>query len=120
PDGAYLAAAGHDPSVRVWHAQRYHEAFRLPGLSGWVNGLTFSRDGRRLAAASQDGKVKVWDVTSGPDAALLVPARNQTRCAGIAFSPTGQWVALASGGDKTVYLREVATGRPGAACRGHV
>src|SRR5262249_43999236 len=118
PDGEYLAAAGHDPAVRVWHAQGYHEAFRLPGLSGWVNGLAFSQNGR-LAAASQEGKVKIWDVKSGPDAALLVPARNSTRCTGIAFSPTGRWVALASGKDRTVYLREVATDRPGPSCRGH-
>jgi WD40 repeat protein len=76
PDGARLAAAGYDGTVRVWDAAAGREALTLRH-QGKVYAVAFSRDGARLASAGADRTVRVWDAAGdGP--------RTAPRVAGIA------------------------------------
>ncbi len=118
-DGKYLAAAGHDSAVRVWHVPTYQEAFRLRGHATLVKGVAFSPEGDRLATSSEDGVVKVWDVGTELETSRIVPSKDQTWCSAVGFSADGRWIALAAERDNNLYLRDAATGREGAICRGH-
>ena len=63
PDGALLASAGSDKTVRIWEVSTRKEACPpLRGHKSTVWSVAFSPDGRVLASAGHDGKVNFWDV----------------------------------------------------------
>ena len=63
PDGATLASAGDDGTIRLWDVARHTPLGRpLRGHSEEVSSLAFSPDGATLASASADGTVRLWDV----------------------------------------------------------
>jgi tetratricopeptide (TPR) repeat protein len=61
PDGARLASASQDQTVKVWDAATGQELCTLKGHTESVHGVAFSPDGARLASASRDGTVAVYD-----------------------------------------------------------
>ena len=66
-NGALLAVAARDTSVRLWNAttgQPLHTFISLKGIANVTNKLALTRDGRLLAACGTYG-VKVWDTRSG-------------------------------------------------------
>jgi WD40 repeat protein len=60
PDGARLASASNDQSVRVWDAASGALLFTCSGHTSFVRGVAWSPDGARLASASADYNVRVW------------------------------------------------------------
>jgi WD40 repeat protein len=71
PDGATLASASLDQTVRLWDL-RERGAVRPLGepLTGHTDGVesgAFSPDGATLASASLDQTVRLWDLTSLKD-----------------------------------------------------
>src|SRR2546430_1488517 len=71
PDGARIASASGDQTVKLWDAATGQETATLKGHTGEVYSVAFSPDGARIASASEDGKVKVWDATTGQENATL-------------------------------------------------
>ena len=65
PDGALLASASGDETVRVWDAKTGTALQTLKGHTDWVGSVAFSPDGALLASASGDKTVRVWDAKTG-------------------------------------------------------
>jgi WD40 repeat protein len=74
PDGARVASAGRDGTVRVWDVATGREAAALRGHSSQVFRVAYSPDGAHLASSGfrgtperpgPDAEVKTWDVKTG-------------------------------------------------------
>ena len=62
PDGHYIASAGWDNHVKLWHATDGSFVATLRGHVGPVYMTCFSPDSRLLVSGSKDTTLKVWDV----------------------------------------------------------
>lgn len=65
PDGAMLATAWADETVRVHSADDMRELFAFEGVPPFVRSLAFGPASDRLYAADSDGRMWAWDLRSG-------------------------------------------------------
>jgi WD40 repeat protein len=116
PDGAVLASAGDDLTVRLWDAKTYKPLHTLTGHNGKVRALAFAPTGTLLASAGQDHYVRLWDWTTGKDVTTWHVSSKTTEC--LAFSPDG--ATLAAGGvDKLVHTWNATDRKPLRTLTGH-
>src|SRR5262249_7725317 len=77
-------------------------------LTGNVNGVAYSPDGKRLVSVGVDPTVTVWDADKGrQERNFSATLRNNS----VAFHPNGRWVATLSGAAGAATLWDVATGQ---------
>jgi cytochrome c len=74
PDGATLASASWDHTVRLWPLAGGAPRV-LDGHTQNVNGVAFAPDGRTLVSVSYDQSVRIWPL-SGPSAPTVVAMPN--------------------------------------------
>ena len=99
-DGASIAAAVSDGSIRLWDLATGRERRRFAGDLTRTMSLAFAPDGRIMATAGSEGTAVLWDVATGRALARLEGHRGYILAT--AFSPDGR--RLATGGDDTTVL----------------
>jgi RNA polymerase sigma factor (sigma-70 family) len=106
PDGRSLAALV-GSEVCIWDTTTGKEwgADRV-GHRDLVKALAYAPDGRRLVSSSNDGSACLWDARTGRQ--LRVLCREEKPVSGVAFSPDGSGVAIATAGKTMVF--DAATG----------
>jgi RNA polymerase sigma factor (sigma-70 family) len=106
-DGATLAAAGYDGTVRVCDAATGAVRHTLPDHGEAAHAVAFSPDGSLLATAGSDGRVRLWDPATGRHVRDLDGHRG--RVWGLCFGPDGRTLASA-GGDQAVRVWDPIAG----------
>ncbi|NER98348.1 MAG: peptidase C14 [Symploca sp. SIO1B1] len=116
PDGATLASASSDKTVKLWNVQDGSLLTTLIGHSDGVWAIAYSPDGATLASASSDNTVKLWNAQDGSLLATLTGHSRQINK--MAYSPDGATLASASS-DKTVKLWNAQNGSLLTTLNGH-
>jgi WD40 repeat protein len=110
PDGAAIASAGADGTVRVWERASGRQIWSVEGLPHGMGAIAYSPDGSLLAGSADGGSnttIYLWDAKSGKEVRQLPSHDNFVDT--LAFSPDGK--VLASGGwANTARLWDVASG----------
>jgi WD40 repeat protein len=104
--------------VRMWDLETQAQVASLSPQQGFIARLDYNRDGTLLAVSGPGNDVEVWD----PAAAQLVAALPTTeRVEGVAFDPTGRWLAIGQSSSVQLWAivepdaQDRLTGLPGVA-----
>lgn len=87
-----IAVVCSDNLIRVIDIETRKIIRELAGCRGDINDVCFSNDGGWVVAVSSDSTLRVWDLPTGH---LIEAIRLRTPCSAIAFSNTGEFLALA-------------------------
>lgn len=107
PDGAFIAAACGDKTIRVWDAATAQLAATYHFKAQWSSHIAWSPDSRYLASAQSDHTAQVWDTVTRKSIVIYRGHTDSVRY--VAWSPDGTSIATASN-DKTVQIWEALTG----------
>jgi WD40 repeat protein len=108
PDGKTLAS-GYWDIVTLWNMFAGERLAVLQGFGRYVEGLSFSRDGKLLAAGSDFAGLQIWDVNRRTMIQSLDMEGAQVSES--QFSPDGRLVAVGIYGTGAVWLIDVGTGK---------
>ena len=97
PDGATLASASWDHTVRLWGLGGASPRV-LDGHQQNVNGVAFTPDGRAVVSAGYDLTLRIWPLAGGAPTITTLP----TPLNGVAVAPDGEIVT--GGADGKIYF----------------
>jgi WD40 repeat protein len=115
-DGALVATAGADGTVRLWDVQTGAQTGELVGDASLVNSVQFSPDDRVILTAGDDGTVRLFDVAARREISALKDVDAPVFSA--RFSPNGQLV-VAAGSDPLARIWDIASGQVVTRLQGH-
>jgi WD40 repeat protein len=107
PDGAQLASASFDHSVRLWDVKTHATVKEYHHHSDFVYAVAFGPDGKKLASASKDRTVQLFDRDTGKS--LFTFGGMNEDVMAVAFHPDGKSV-ISSGFEAAIYWWSTQTG----------
>jgi WD40 repeat protein/tetratricopeptide (TPR) repeat protein len=107
PDGALLATASHDKTIRVWSVATGKERYKFVGHTDGAVSAAFNFDGSRLISGGSDATARIWNVRSETEVLALRGHRDELTA--LAFSADGVHLATASL-DASARIWNAATG----------
>ena len=93
PDGARLASASWDHTVRIWSLSDGAQQV-LEGHAQNVNGVAFTPDGRSLVSVGYDRELRIWPLAAGISNVVLLASPLNA----VAVAPDGEIVTGAADG----------------------
>jgi cytochrome c len=93
PDGARLASASWDHTVRIWSLGDGRQQV-LEGHAQNVNGVAFSPDGRSLVSVGYDRELRIWPLMGGTSNVIALASPLNA----VAVAPDGEIVTGAADG----------------------
>lgn len=87
PDGARLASASWDHTVRIWSLGDGSQQV-LEGHAQNVNGVAFTLDGRSLVSVGYDRELRIWSLVGAAPSVVTLPAPLNA----VAVAPDGEIV----------------------------
>ena len=115
-DGATLASASEDRTIRLWDVTTGTHKHTLTGHNSHIYSIAFSPDGSTLASGSRNGKIRIWDATVGQYRVTL--EGHQSDIYSVAFSPDGKTLVSGSA-DRTIRLWDATTRQYRVTLEGH-
>jgi WD40 repeat protein len=106
PDGAWLATASLDQTVKVWSTSTWTLQQTLAESNG-VSSVAFSPEGQKIVSGGTDGTVQAWNWSSSN--CLWTIATHALPVTASVFTPDGSFVILGSD-DSTVRIWSAADG----------
>ncbi len=107
PDGARIASASFDHSVRLWNAKTFESVKDFHHHSDFVYAVAFSPDGKRLVSASKDRTVQLFDADTGKG--IFTFSGMEQDVMTVAFHPDGKAI-LSSGFESALWWWNPQTG----------
>ncbi|KAG9063981.1 WD repeats region domain-containing protein [Linnemannia hyalina] len=107
PDGAQIASASEDHTVRIWSTETGDSLRIFTGHTKAANTVAFSPASLQLASCSDDGTIRTWDLENGEP--LLVLEGHQVSVHSITYSPDGHLIG-SGGWDHSARLWDANTG----------
>lgn len=115
PDGAKLATAGGDWTVRLWEVNTGKYINSLTGHPSAVNAVAFSPDGKTLASAGST--LRLWNADTGE--LRHTDSKDLGSIDLLAFSSDGKTLATGGGWDHTIHVWDINTGTLRTGLKGH-
>jgi len=94
-NGALLASAGFDRTIRLWNSRSGALVRTLNGHTGTVTSIAFGPEANTIASGSEDGSIRIW---STQDGALLLTLMAFDDDEWIAYNPQGNYSGSARAG----------------------
>ncbi len=116
PDGARLASASFDHSVRLWDVKSHATLKEYHHHSDFVYAVAFSPDGKKLVSTSKDRTVQLFDVETGKSVFTFSGMEQDVMA--VAFHPNGKTI-ISSGFEAAIYWWNAENGEKIKAQGGH-
>jgi WD40 repeat protein len=107
PDGAWLATASLDQTIKIWSTTTWNLQQTLAGYTNGATSVAFSPDGQKNVSGSVDGTVKMWNWVGSN--CLWTMVAHALPVTATVFTPDGALV-ISGSDDRTVRVWSAADG----------